>query len=124
MLNYAEYIERESELDSRQAWIWWKVYCGMSLEEATKAADDPEWGYTPLVACIVGRPINGVTINGDEYLRDADTEETLVFPSKESAIEFLKSRGFDDEEISGLNFYDYDASLQKDRMKNWRNELC
>ena len=50
-LSYAEYLVKANEKDSRQAWISWKVAsCGMSIEEATKAGYDPDWGWEPGLA--------------------------------------------------------------------------
>ena len=49
LISYAEYLERTKEVDSRFAWISWKIeVCGMSPKEATIAAYDKDWGWTPL----------------------------------------------------------------------------
>jgi len=50
-LSYTEYLTKAGQHDSRQAWIDWKIVCcGMEPDEATKAAYDPEWGWTPIEA--------------------------------------------------------------------------
>jgi|15BtaG_2_1085339.scaffolds.fasta_scaffold10275_5 hypothetical protein len=55
----------------------------------------------------VGRPINGITINGDELLLD-DNNNIMEFTSKDEAYNFLRSNGIDltDEEMEeSFNFY-------------------
>lgn len=44
-LSYREYIKQQDLEDCGKSWIRWKVSLGMTLKEATKAANDPEWGY-------------------------------------------------------------------------------
>jgi len=49
-------------------------------------------------AVIVGRPINGISINGNEYLL-GDNGEPMVFSSESAAKDFLRGHGineFDD----------------------------
>lgn len=46
----------------------------------------------------VGRHIDGITINPLEYLLD-DEGELIVFESEESAKDFLKGKGFTDDDI-------------------------
>ncbi len=49
LMSYKEYLERTNQTDARFSWIAWKVeMCGMTTEEATKAAYDPEWGWEPI----------------------------------------------------------------------------
>lgn len=50
----------------------------------------------------VSKPINGVTLNGDEWLLD-DNGEVMKFETKEDAVVFLKKHGVTD--ISDLNFH-------------------
>lgn len=50
------------------------------------------------MSVIVGRHINGITINPLEYLLDED-EEPMVFESEEVAKDFLKEKGFADDDI-------------------------
>jgi len=49
----------------------------------------------------VCRPINGVSLNGMEYLI-APNGGTMVFGSPELAEDWLRQRGFTDEEIAGF----------------------
>ena len=52
---------------------------------------------------IVGRHINGITINPLEYLLDDDGNE-MEFTSKAAAQKFLKEHGFTDDDIYWLTF--------------------
>jgi hypothetical protein len=52
---------------------------------------------------IVGRHINGITINPLEYLLD-DNDEVMEFISENAAKEFLKGKGFTDDEFYSLTF--------------------
>jgi len=47
---------------------------------------------------IVGRAINGIGINGNEYLLD-EKKGIKRFDSMDSATNFLKDMGFTDQEI-------------------------
>lgn len=47
---------------------------------------------------IIGRPINGVTINGLEYLLNEDNSD-MLFDSKEDAILFLVANDYTDEQL-------------------------
>ena len=48
-MSYDEYLSKTGDPDKRATWIAWKVeICGMSPIEATKAAYDPEWGWTKM----------------------------------------------------------------------------
>lgn len=51
MMGYEEFLKEAGFSDSRTNWIAWKICCGMSLDEATKAAYDPVWGWEPLPEC-------------------------------------------------------------------------
>lgn len=48
----------------------------------------------------IGRPIEGVTLNGNEYVLDGDGE-LMTFDSEEDALDFLKACGFTDNDING-----------------------
>jgi len=51
---------------------------------------------------IVGRAINGISINGLEYLLNEDSSDYMFFKDKETAISFLRENGcgeMTDEEI-------------------------
>lgn len=52
---------------------------------------------------VVGRYINGVSLNGLEYLLDAVGNE-MVFESEETARVFLRENGYSDEDMEGLVF--------------------
>ena len=55
----------------------------------------------------VGRPINGITTNGDEFLLDEDNN-ALQFHSKGDAYQFLRDNGVElnDEGMEdSFNFY-------------------
>ncbi len=50
----------------------------------------------------IGRPINGISLNGLEYLLDESGEHDRIFPSKEVAKQFLLDTDYDglsDEEL-------------------------
>jgi len=44
---------------------------------------------------IIGKPINGISINGDEWLLDDENKE-MEFEDKEAAKQFLRDNGFSD----------------------------
>lgn len=46
----------------------------------------------------IGRPIEGVTINGNEYVLDGDGE-LMTFDSTDDALGFLKANGFTENDI-------------------------
>lgn len=48
----------------------------------------------------IGRPIEGVTLNGNEYVLDGDGK-LMTFDSEENALDFLKACGFTDNDIKG-----------------------
>lgn len=48
----------------------------------------------------IGRPIDGVTLNGNEYVLDGDGK-LMTFDSEEDALGFLKTCGFTDNDIKG-----------------------
>ena len=45
---------------------------------------------------VIKRPINGISINGDEYVCD-DNGKTMVFDNESEAKEFLEENGCDDD---------------------------
>lgn len=47
---------------------------------------------------MIGRPINGISINGNEYVCDKNGL-AIVFDDENDAREFLKSNGYTDEDI-------------------------
>lgn len=58
---------------------------------------DPEY--------MIGRPINGVTLNGAEYILSAESKEPLIFDSVEEAKEFLASQGIGEAEIEAQGIF-------------------
>ena len=52
---------------------------------------------------IVGRHINGITLNDLEYLLN-ENGDIMKFKSKEHAVRYLKEHGADDEEIYFMSF--------------------
>lgn len=48
----------------------------------------------------MARPINGVTINGKEYLRD-ENDEVITFNSPQEGIDYLIFNGMSLNEIKG-----------------------
>lgn len=59
----------------------------------------------------VGRPVNGISINGLEYLLNEDGD-TMRFANKPQAIIFLKANGLTDEQIEGFRFLNYEKLNQ------------
>lgn len=47
---------------------------------------------------MIGRPINGISINGNEYVCD-EKGRVIVFDDENDARTFLKEKGYTDEEI-------------------------
>lgn len=59
--------------------------------------------YLMSKAVIVGRPINGISINGLEYLMD-DEGAYKIFDDIDAAKKFLMENGFDEENLEELVF--------------------
>lgn len=55
---------------------------------------------------IVGRFINGITINPLEYIL-TDNGDLMVFETEDNAKGFLREHGFNDEQIECLVFEEY-----------------
>lgn len=47
---------------------------------------------------VIARPINGISINGNEYLLD-DNNEVLEFKTKEECVKYCESVGLDDSYV-------------------------
>ena len=58
---------------------------------------------------IVGRPINGISLNPLEYLRDAN-KDVIAFDSEKQAASFLKRVGFTDDDIHYFTIEDCKTS--------------
>ena len=69
---------------------------------------------------VVGRPINGISLNGYEWLLDGPEEEggsEMMFDTKEDAKQFLINAGADDEDIEDefvFKFIDKDGEILND----------
>ena len=50
------------------------------------------------MAWLIGRPINGIPINGNEYVCD-DDGIALLFPTEDEARAFVYAHGYNDEMI-------------------------
>ena len=50
---------------------------------------------------IIGRAINGITINGREFVLD-EKNELMKFDSEAEALQFLKDNGIDNPEDCGI----------------------
>lgn len=55
----------------------------------------------------ISRPINGISLNGDEFLLD-ENNELLLFEDEKAAIDWLHEHGVTDNEIEGFNLNDED----------------
>ena len=74
----------------------------MKKQVATSQEDD-----VVKASVIVGKHINGITLNGYDYLLD-DNNEICAFSSKNDAISFLHSKGIRNDEIQYMKFF-YDV---------------
>jgi len=54
--------------------------------------------------CVVGRPINGISLNGLEWLMNDENTKIKVFENQESAIAFLTEAGYTEEQIDDFIF--------------------
>ena len=52
---------------------------------------------------IVGRPINGITLNSLQYLLDENGDE-IKFPTADHAKRWLKQEGYSEREIGTMSF--------------------
>ena len=62
---------------------------------------------------VVGRHVNGITINPLEYLLD-DEGDLMTFESEEKAKEFLAEKGFSEEDMYWMVFDEVDNAKQTD----------
>ena len=53
---------------------------------------------------VIARPINGISLNGDEYARDPEGT-VLEFNTIEEANEYLTSEGITEERINAEGIY-------------------
>lgn len=50
---------------------------------------------------VIARAVNGITINGDEYVLD-DEQKLIEFPSKKAAQQFLRDKGVKNPAREGI----------------------
>lgn len=62
---------------------------------------------------LVGRPINGIAINGLEYLCD-DKGYAIVFEDEENAKKFLADHGIDEDQIEKAGIVFEDAGTEEE----------
>ena len=53
---------------------------------------------------LVGKPVNGIGLNGLEYLLDESSSEPLRFQDEDKAKAFLRDKGLDASTIDSLHF--------------------
>jgi hypothetical protein len=61
---------------------------------------------------IIGRPINGISINGLEYALD-EHDEVKEFADRKEAVRFLKDHGAQDEDMEFYIFEEIEAKIKK-----------
>lgn len=63
---------------------------------------------------MIGRPINGISINGNEYVCD-EKGRAIVFEDENDAKAFLKKHGYTDKDIEdcGIVFESVDEEDEK-----------
>jgi hypothetical protein len=61
---------------------------------------------------IIGRPINGISINGLEYALD-EHDEIKEFAGKKEAVQFLKDNGFLDKDMESFIFEEIETKIKK-----------
>lgn len=93
-------IELRRILD-RDADACWSVARAEAVTTVLKRRKPPRY--------VIGRPINGITINGLEYVLTDDGDE-MIFDSIEDAKDFLSGCGIGEEEIEaeGIQFEEVD----------------
>ncbi len=55
----------------------------------------------------IARPINGVTINGNEYVLN-ENNEVMTFDTKKEAQDFLLENGITRDELPSLDIVEYE----------------
>lgn len=63
----------------------------------------------------IGRAINGITINGLEYLLD-ESENIMLFNTSEEAVTFLQKNGFTEDEIN-------ESIIEEDRRIKYTTDI-
>jgi len=72
---------------------------------------------------IVGRAINGVTINGLEFLLDEE-HEVVKFPNVDAAKKHLMENGFSQEAIKDMTFLDAEADEPVSQSRGYICPVC
>lgn len=66
------------------------------------------------MAIIIGRPIEGIGLNGLEYLMDENnSEEYKQFNTRKEAEDFLRENGIDDEYHEDYWFKNYNSQTKE-----------
>ena len=63
---------------------------------------------------LVGRPINGITLNGLEYLLSEDGTNVLRFQNEDTAQSFLRVHGVTDEQMEWMRFIETEEEMALD----------
>ena len=53
----------------------------------------------------VSRPVNGITLNGLEWLYWGDNKNIMLFPDKSQATQYLTAHGCTEQDIQGFRFF-------------------
>lgn len=81
------------------------------------------------MSIVVGRHIEGITLNPLEYLMD-DAGKEIQFETEEKAKEWLREKGFTDEDMENFSFEESEPELTDeqvariDEIHNAVYELC
>lgn len=59
---------------------------------------------------LIGRPVGGITLNGNEYVLD-DNGNEMLFDGEEAAADFLKACGYTEKDMEeqGIVFEEVDV---------------
>ena len=106
ILKIARYISKvlTDELDMKHNYLEWEKQTnrpynyriGIIKEENKKIKKGDR-----MKVIVIGRPINGITANGKEYMLDVDNR-TLGFGSEELAKAFLHANNYTDKDIKDM----------------------
>lgn len=64
------------------------------------------------MSVVVGRPVNGISLNGLEFLLD-DEDEVIYFSSVDEAKKYLDDAGIEPEEYSEYTFLESGGTCRK-----------
>jgi hypothetical protein len=68
----------------------------------------------------VSRPINGLSINGDEHLLD-ESGEVLGFETVKEAVRFFADRNFTITDLLGLDFH-FEGRMLPKPVSTWKED--